>query len=94
MILHDWPDDHCLKILKNTASAMKPGYSKVLISDVVLPDKGATSWPTESDIGMMSLLSAMERNHSQWQSLLERAGLRIVKIWPGVPESVVEAELA
>jgi hypothetical protein len=60
---------------------MKAGYSKILISDVVLPDKGATSWPTESDIMMMSLLSAMERSASQWQNLLERAGLKIVKIW-------------
>lgn len=93
MILHDWPDEYCLKILKNTASAMNSG-SKVLISDVVLPDKGATSWPTESDIGMMSLLSAMERSSSQWQSLLERAGLKIVKIFRGIPESVIEAELA
>ncbi len=94
MIFHDWPDEHCLKILKNTSSAMKRNYSKLLISDVVLPDKGATSWPTESDFAMMSLLAAMERSESQWHSLLERAGMKIVKIWPGVPESVVEAELA
>ena len=94
MILHDWPDDHCVKILQNTASAMKPGYSKILISDVVLPDKGATAWPTESDFAMMSLLAAMERSASQWTNLLERAGLKVVKIHSSIPESVLEVELA
>jgi hypothetical protein len=36
----------------------------------------------------------MERSESQWHSLLEAAGLKIVKIYPGIPESVIEAELA
>ena len=94
MIFHDWPDGHCLKILKNTASAMNKGYSKILISDIVLPDKGATSFPTESDIGMLSLFGSMERSTSQWQNLLERAGFKVVKIFHGLPESVIEAELA
>lgn len=94
MILHDWPDDHCIKILKNTMSAMTPGYSKILISDVVLPDKGAAVWPVQSDMTMMTVLAAMERSASQWKTLLERAGLKIIKIHEKVPESVVEAELA
>lgn len=94
MIFHDWPDDHCIKILNNTASAMIPGYSKILISDVVLPDKGTTSWPARSDLTMMTMLAAMERSASQWKTLLERAGLRITRIHEKVPESVIEAELA
>ena len=94
MIYHDWPDAESVKILKNTTSAMEPGYSKILISDVVLPEKGVTSWQTESDFGMMSLLAAGERTESQWTGLLERAGLKLIKIHHGLPESVVEAELA
>jgi hypothetical protein len=71
---------------------MKPGNSK-LLRDAVLPDKGASAFSTESDFVMLTLLSAMERSESQWRSLLESAGLKIVKIWPGAPESVIEAEL-
>ena len=56
--------------------------------------KGATWWPTHSDMGMMSLLSAMERSLSQRHKLLELAGLKIVKVCQGLPESVNEAGLA
>ena len=79
---------------ENTTSAMKPEYSRILINDIVLPNKGVTSWPTSSDMAMLALLSSLERSESQCQSLLKSAGLKIVKIWPGIPESVIEAELA
>ena len=36
-ILHDWPDQECLEILKNLVPALKNG-AKVLISDLVLPE--------------------------------------------------------
>ena len=94
MIFHDWPDEQCVDILKNVVSAMKPGYSKVLVSDVVLPDKGATRFAAQSDIVMMCLLAGMERNETQWRQLFDRAGLKIIDIWRSTPESVIEAELA
>ena len=93
-IPYSWPDEQSLVILKHIAEAMKPGYSKLLINDIVLPDKGATRFATQSDINMMALLAAVERSEGQWRALLERAGLRIVKVWQGTPESVIEAELA
>ncbi|KAB5555037.1 S-adenosyl-L-methionine-dependent methyltransferase [Coniochaeta sp. 2T2.1] len=34
-IMHDWPDDVCQQILGQLAKAMKPGYSKLLIFDVL-----------------------------------------------------------
>ncbi|KAK1457234.1 hypothetical protein CCUS01_01701 [Colletotrichum cuscutae] len=39
-IMHDWPDDVCKKILASLAEAMKPGYSKLLIFEVVIPPLG------------------------------------------------------
>lgn len=72
---------------------MKPGYSKLVINDVVLPEKGAGVFPTQSDINMLSLLAAMGRTEAQWRALLERGGLKNVKIWHGNPESVIEAEV-
>lgn len=91
MIFHDWPDDKCTEILKNTVSAMEAGYSKLVINDIVLPDQGATRFATQSDINMMSLLASMERSESQWRRLLKGAGLEVIKIWKGSPESVIEA---
>lgn len=73
---------------------MKRGYSKLLINDIVLPDTGATRFATISDINMLALLAAMERSEAQWRKLLEQAGLKVIKVWQGTPESVIEAELA
>lgn len=36
-VLHDWPDDHCRKILGHIKDVMEPGYSRILISDCVRP---------------------------------------------------------
>jgi 6-hydroxytryprostatin B O-methyltransferase len=35
-ILHDWPDDYAVKILKNLVPALRPG-SRIIISDSVIP---------------------------------------------------------
>ncbi|THH16220.1 hypothetical protein EW146_g4386 [Bondarzewia mesenterica] len=43
-IIHDWPADDCVRILRNVREAMKPG-SRVLIHEYILPSNssGATS---------------------------------------------------
>ncbi|KAF1998877.1 S-adenosyl-L-methionine-dependent methyltransferase [Amniculicola lignicola CBS 123094] len=41
-ILHDWSDKYCHLILKNIREAMTPGYSKLLIHNLVLPDTGTS----------------------------------------------------
>ncbi|KAJ5625074.1 Winged helix-turn-helix transcription repressor DNA-binding [Penicillium lagena] len=94
-VLHDWPDELCRKILTHITAAMRPGYSKVLINENVIPDTGPY-WETTSLDWIMMILGASERSERQWHALLESAGLRIVKIWTaqkGV-ESLIECELA
>ncbi|CAI7612634.1 unnamed protein product [Penicillium viridicatum] len=94
-VLHDWPDDLCRKILANTVAAMRPGYSKVLVNENVIPDTGAHWETTSLDLIMMEIGSG-ERTERQWHALLESAGLKIVKIWTGQKdvESLIECELA
>lgn len=94
--LHDWPDQECEKILGRVKEAMKPGYSKILINENVIPTTNAWWESTALDINMMALLSAQERTDADWQQLIEkRAGLKIVKIWSGGRgvESLIEVEL-
>ncbi|KAK6836523.1 O-methyltransferase [Apiospora arundinis] len=92
---HDWPDADCLRIFANIKSAMKPGYSKLLIYEVVLPAQGATSLMTTLDLQLMNCVSGLERTEAHWQKLLAEAGFRIVEIFrhPRAVESVIEAEL-
>ena len=74
---------------------MKPGYSKVLIIEMAVPDLGADIVPAQLDILMMTALAACERTASHWKSVVEKAGLKLEKIWTGNPdsESVIEVVL-
>lgn len=80
-ILHDWSDEHCLRILAPVREAMKPGYSKLLLHDLVLPEKGATPFQANYDMVMMAFNSGIERTGKQWTDLLEKAGFVVTKIW-------------
>ncbi len=95
-MLHDWDDEQALDILMNTVPAMRRGYSKLLICDIAVPPKGASFIQAAMDISMMCLLSSLERPIATWEILLERAGLKITKLWPDPRryETLIEAELA
>ncbi|RBQ66854.1 hypothetical protein FVER14953_13014 [Fusarium verticillioides] len=94
-VLHDWSDETCLKILGQVKAAMKPGYSKLLINENVIPNTGAQWEATALDIMMLTLLASRERTQQNWEKLLGEAGLKISNIWTvanGV-ESLIECEL-
>ncbi|KAL8895757.1 MAG: hypothetical protein Q9207_008026 [Kuettlingeria erythrocarpa] len=95
-ILHDWPDRACREILGNTAAAMRKGYTKLLIDEMVLPDTNVPPKGAFLDLSMMAIETGAERTSRQWHDLLASAGLRIEKIWPTAHglEAVIEAELA
>ncbi|KAI4285844.1 MAG: hypothetical protein L6R35_004568 [Caloplaca aegaea] len=94
-VLHDWPLTQCVSILKNVATAMTPGYSKVVLNELVIPDHGADIFGAQSDFTMLSVVGSEERSESQWRDMLDQAGLRITKIWTRAQEaeSIIEAEL-
>ena len=95
-VMHDWPDDKCIEILKNTAGSMKPGYSKIIINDMVVADVGAGVVPTQLDLLMMSMVAAKERTESDWRQLIKAANLKLLKIWTleEGTESIIECTLA
>ena len=94
-VFHNWGDEACGKILVNLRSAMRAGYSKILINDFVVPDVGAEWSVTAMDWVMMALNSVRERTEADWHRLVESAGLRIAKIWSydQSTESLIEIEL-
>lgn len=94
-VLHDWSDERCQTILTELVRVMKPGFSKILINEIVVPDQNAHWRMTGLDLIIMVLTAASERTEKQWEKLLSSVGLRIVKIW-GHPEgtkSLIEADL-
>jgi hypothetical protein len=95
-VLHDWGDDDCVRILEQLKPALKPGYSTVLINELVVPSQGA-SWPITSMDQLVFVLGAMkERTEADWEALLKKAGYKIAHIYRYEmgTESFIEAELA
>lgn len=80
-ILHNWSDEECRTILRHLRDAMTPGYSKILIHECVVADRGACWQHTALDLYMMALFATQERTESEWRALLESVGLRITGIW-------------
>lgn len=95
-VLHDWSDDDCVKILEQLKPALRPGYSTLLINELVVPRQNPT-WPITSMDQLMLVLGAMqERTEEYWEQILSRAGFKIVKMYGYEmgSESLIEAELA
>ena len=73
---------------------MSPGYSKLLIHELITPEKGASIWVTTQDFNMMSLCGTSERTEAQWREMLEDSGFEITKVYSaadGVSEGLIEA---
>ena len=75
---------------------MTKGYSKLLINEHVIPNKGAQPEGTSLDIVMMAVFSSLERTERNWTELLTSAGFNIIKIWTynSRTASLIEAEVA
>ena len=94
-VLHDWGDEDCLRILNALKPALKRGYSRILLNEIVVSEQRASLSATSMDQLMLVLGAMRERTERQWRELLEKSGLGISKIWtyPGVAESLIEVEL-
>lgn len=91
MILHDWSDDECVKILSNIQKASAPD-ARVLIVEHVVPGPETPHFSKLFDIHMMCALTGRERTEKEYAGLLEKAGLQFVKTHypPSGPIGVIE----
>jgi hypothetical protein len=96
LILHDWNDEKCREILSNIKTAMKPGHSKILINEAVIPNRKASWFDASQDILMMLGHGAQERSEGSWRDLVESVGLKVTKIWEvkGSTEKLIELDFA
>jgi hypothetical protein len=92
-ILHDWSDERCRSILANIVTAMKPGYSRLILHESILPDTNCDLSSACMSIMMMVQVAAFERSEGQWRDLLESVGLSRVNFYrcPGNGEGIIEA---
>jgi hypothetical protein len=94
-ILHDWADEHALKILANCRSALagrKGG--RLLVVDAVVPETSEPHFSKLLDLEMLLMPGGRERTESEWRNLFDKAGFEITRIVPmKAAESVIEARV-
>ena len=84
-ILHDWPPEDCLTILKSVRTAIGQTNATLLIGEVALPDRGTVGQDDimyKLDMEMMVLTRGQERTPTQWKEILTLAGFKIIKFHP------------
>jgi hypothetical protein len=82
-ILHDWPDEQALAILRTIRAAASAG-SRLILLEAVVPegnDPGGGKW---LDLLMLALFAGRERNEDQWRQLLDAGGFEPTSIEDGL----------
>jgi predicted transcriptional regulator len=73
MILHDWSDDECVKILSNIYNAA-PENGTVLIAEHLVPGPEEPHFSKLFDIHMMCVATGKERTVEEYVDLLKKTG--------------------
>jgi hypothetical protein len=81
-VLHDWPDKQATTILASIKDSMN-AESILLINENVLPESKVSMYSASTDLIMMASFASLERTERQFKTLLEDAGLELVKVWMG-----------
>jgi hypothetical protein len=90
-IIHDWPDEKALQILRNVRAAAGP-RTRVLLVEMVVRDSGRDGPGNWVDLEMLLNLGSRERTAEEYRKLLGQAGFRMTRVVPTAsPLSVVEA---
>ena len=93
-VLHDWPDDRCVDILRTCRAALNDG-GRVLLVERVLGQPGYEAVTAFSDLNMLVLPGGRERTEQEYAALFDAAGFRLTAVVDtGTPVSIVEGRTA
>jgi hypothetical protein len=93
-IIHDWPDNKALQILKTVRAAAHEGSTALLVESVIPPHD--REFPTKwLDLEMLVVNTGRERTTAEYRDLLQDAGFQMTRVVPTAsPFSLVEARAA
>jgi SAM-dependent methyltransferase len=79
LILHDWDDEACLKLLRNCRAAIAPNGRLLVIDQVVAPSntRDPAKW---LDLHMMVMLGGRERTEPEFRELFATAGFKLTSV--------------
>jgi len=75
-VIHDWPDDEAVRILRRCADATRPNGRVLLAERVVEPTPSLQH--LRADLLMLALFGSGERSRPEFMTLASAAGLQIV----------------
>lgn len=78
-VLGNWPDDRCLKLLRNCHASAKSG-SRLLILDNVLDEAEPSQLSLDIDIITLVAVGGALRSLNDYQRLLKEAGFEFTKL--------------
>ena len=91
-ILHDWPDDRCVEILRTCVRSLNPD-GVVLVVETVLGRPGYEVEAAFSDLNMLVMPGGRERSEEEYAALFHAAGLRLTRVIDtGTRMSILEAQ--
>jgi hypothetical protein len=89
-IIHDWPDDVCVKILTGCRKGVNAG-GKLLVADSVIQPGNDPDFGKILDLEMLLLPGGRERTEQQFRDLFAASGWRLNRVIPTAsPVSIVE----
>jgi O-methyltransferase domain len=89
-IIHDWPDEKCVQILKACRAGVKEG-GRLLVVDSVIEPGNEFSPSKFLDLQMLIFPSGQERTEKEFRALFEASGWRLRRIVPtAAVDSIVE----
>lgn len=80
LILHDWNDEECVRLLANARRAAV-GAARIFVIEHVIPTDHSTPYAALFDLHMMCWGTGRERSEREYIGLLERAGWSHVGSW-------------
>ncbi|SHN05374.1 methyltransferase [Actinacidiphila paucisporea] len=90
-VIHNWPDDEVVVILRNVRRAIAPA-GRLLVIELIIPEGNGTHPGKLSDLDMMLLVGGRERTEADTRALLAKAGFRLDRvIQTASPLSILEA---
>ena len=96
-VIHDWPDDRAIDILKSIRTAANGKQITIFIVDWVIlsgieDDQFARRYTHALDLHMMILATAKERTQQQYEYLFEQSGFTLKHFYrTKTPYSILEA---
>jgi hypothetical protein len=90
-IIHDWPDEASIRILRHIRKVIPP-TGRLLVIETVVPDGNDPSPSKLFDMVMMLFPDGLERSEAQFRAIFDASGFSLTGITPTAsPVSVVEA---